>query len=309
MTLNEVKQYFYFNEPILGLYIRHIEEKYSNLPRPYHENLNSIVYNEDYSLMPKKLYKFISLKSGLTSLKSGNLQFSHPLGFRSLENPALCDTSEFSFERFYIDINSVESMKRKIKNDQPDYYPIDNAIGAQYHLYNYVLNFVERNKVLCLSNSFENDYMWSKFSDGICIEYDTDLFQRRNIKFQSENYNLIFGKVIYTDNLACYPITFDSADWVSNIIFAKRNDPYSSEDEFRILYSFDFDPIKTFSIAEERRKLGGDRLLERDFGHIKKDYPTFSDNFITKVYIPRLLKDHKLLFETLDKLNIDREIL
>ena len=309
MTLSEVRLYFDFKEPILGLYIKHIEEKYEKLAHTYHENLNSIVYNEDYSLMPKKLYKFISLKSGLSSLKSRNLQFSHPLGFRSLENPALCDTTEFSFERFYIDRNAVEFMKQKIRHDHPDYHPVDNAIGVHYHLYNYVLNFVERNKVLCLSNSFENDYMWSKFTDGICIEYDTALFQRENIRFPSKDYHLIYGKVIYTDNLACYPIDYESYDWVSNIIFAKKNDPYFSEDEYRILYSFDFDPIKTFSITEERRKLGADRLLERDFGQIKKEYPTFDKKFITKVYIPKKIKDNIELLKALEDLEIDSVII
>ncbi|MNK30196.1 hypothetical protein D3C87_486110 [compost metagenome] len=309
MTLSEVKQYYLFNEPILELYIKHIEDKYSKLPRVYDENLSDITYNEDYNLMPKKLYKFISINSGISALSRNNLQFSHPLGFRSLENPALCDTTEFSFERFYIDSNSVEFMKQKIKQDQPWYSPVDNRIASQYILWNYVLNFLERNKVLCMSNNVENDYMWSKFPEGICIEYNTELFKRGNINFENEDYNLIFGKVIYTDKLACYPMDVNSHNWISNIIFAKKIDPYINEDEYRILYSFDFDPIKTFSVAEERRKLGGDRLLERDFGQVKKDYPTFSAKYINKVFIPKILKNNIELQKTLDKLNIEREII
>ncbi len=309
MTLSEVKNYYLFNEPILGLYIKHIEKKYSILPRAYDDHLNSIVYNEDHDLMPKRLYKFLSVNSAISALTGRNLQFSHPLGFRSLENPALCDATEFSFERFYIDSNAVEYMKYRIIQDHPTYYPVDNRIASNYILWNYVLNFLERNKVLCLSNSFENDYMWSKFPEGICIEYNTELFKNDNITFPSDNYQLIFGKVIYTDELACYPIDMNSQNWISNVIFAKKNNPYVNEDEYRILYSFDFDPIKTFSIAEQRRKLGLDRLLERDFGQVKKDYPTFSGKFITKVYIPKQLRDHKLLFKTLDELNIDREVL
>jgi len=309
MTLREVKQYFLFSEPIMGLYVKHIEDKYSILPRVYNDRLTDITYNEDYSLMPKKLYKFISVNSGISALKGRNLQFSHPLGFRNLENPALCDTTEFSFERFYIDSNSIETMKQKIRSYQPWYYPVDNRIGAQYILYNYVLNFLERNKVLCLSNSFENEYMWSKFLKGICIEYNTELFRRGNINFPNKKYELIFGKVVYTEELACYPMDLNSNNWISNIIFAKKSDPYFNEDEYRILYSFDFDPIKAFSVAEERRKLGGDRLLERDFGQMKKDYPTFSEKYITKVYIPKRLKDNIELLKTLNELNIEAEII
>ncbi|MGJ1360602.1 hypothetical protein ACR79B_05050 [Sphingobacterium spiritivorum] len=309
MTLQEVLNYIIFDEPDLSTHIKNIEEKYSNLPKLYDDKLRSIVYNEDYNLIPDKLYKFISLNSGVSALDGNNLQFSHPLGFRCLENPALCDTTEFSFERFYIDSNSVEFMKQKIKRDKLNYSSVDNRIAATYILYNYVINFLERNKVLCMSNNVENDYMWSKFAEGICIEYNTELFKRGNINFSNEDYKLIFGKVVYTDDLACYPMDFRSNKWISNIIFAKKRDPYIYEDEFRILYSFDFDPIKTFSVAEERRKLGGNRLLERDFGQVKKDYPTFSTKYINKIFIPKILKNNIELLKILDKYNIQREII
>lgn len=222
MTKHELKLLL-IHENFFEFYFDRISQKYENMQRVYSKQLADIDYLPSHNRIPEKLYKFISFDDGLKSIENTNLQFSHPLSFRDLANESLKDRSEFWFDRFYIDRESLYQIKEVIEQQHPNRKTLDNKSLFLFLIYNHTNNLLERNKVLCLTKSHQNDYMWEKFQDGICIEYNTDIFKRNELIFpENDEHILTYNAVEYVDLIEKYPIRINGNDWLSNLIFVKN---------------------------------------------------------------------------------------
>ena len=302
MTQDELKLLFK-KEDQFPFYFEGIARIYERKHQPYSNPLPPIDFNEPFQQIPNKLYKYIDLNGGLSSITHGNIQFSDPLSFWKLEK--LDDPTEFWFDKLYMDNDSLNQMNDIIVQEYPDYRQLHKIEIFLYILHNHVLNLTKRNKVLCLAKTYLNDELWKENSTGICIEYDTSLFVNNHLKLKTDKYKLIGNPILYVDKLVKYPIRINDDRWLSNLIFVKNTIPFSREDEYRILCTEkDYNPIQHNGKSKDRIKITGDMLLDKKTKPTIPLRPTFDLSFITKVYYKKTVQDESKLLAKLEKLNI-----
>lgn len=294
------------HEERFSWFLNGIAASYEKQMKPYTESLPRIDFQQPFNGMPAHLYKYISFGGGISSLDAGTLQFSHPLGFR--ENLKLGDKTEFWFDRLYVDGVALRQMKQIIVHQYPEYSYFQPKDVFLFLLHHHVLNIVERNKVLCLSKSFNNQALWNDFKDGICIEYDTEVFRNNGLMFPKPHKYTILGRhILYVDQIVKYPIRISDDDWLSNFIFVKNMRVFLQEDEYRMLYTTDFDPVKAIPIRYDRIKMSTERLLESKPQQYTAIRPTIDRKYISKVYYTDDVADERRLREVLEKHEIDSE--
>lgn len=283
-----------------------IADTYGRKAKPYTEHLPRIDFKRPFQDLPGKLYKYIDFDGGVCSIRDGTLQFSHPLSFR--EHIQLGDSTEFWFDRLYFDNTILRQMKELIDSCSLGFNYFSPKHAFLYLLHHHVLNIVERNKVLCLTKSFSNRVLWNEFDGGICIEYDTDVFRKNDLKFTKRHkYTLVGNHVLYVDQISEYPVRFEDDRWISNLIFVKKRVPFSREEEYRILYTMDFDPIKANPSRIDRIKKSGTRLLGSGPTCKAPVRPKIDRKYISKVYFTKNIQDEGRLLDLLEKHEIPAE--
>ncbi|WP_185213779.1 hypothetical protein [Sphingobacterium mizutaii] len=292
---------------LLSCYSNNEESKIKS----YDDRIKNVSYNEGHGNIPDKLYKFINYNSGIKSLENQNLQFSHPLSFHDLGND-LTDLTEFNLiNRFYIDHKSIEQIKRVLISQGKGKILKNNSEYFTFLIYNFVMSCLERNKVCCLSENKDNDYLWKGIGTGFCIEYDTLLFQSNN-NFHFENgkkSTLLYNRVQYVEEIIKYPVRIDEYDWLSNLIFIKQSIPYKNEEEFRILLTQEITIFDQRLNREERFKAASGRIFNLPSGYEHNSFlrPTFNKKYISKVYYSDKCKDIDGLKKLLNDLEIKVE--
>ena len=288
-------------------FFKGISEIYANKSKHYQNFLPKIDFEERFQQIPTRLYKYIDLDGGITSINNRTIRFSDPLSFWGHET--LGDKTEFWFDRIYIDHISLQQMYVIISAKSPRHRCFDEKDVFLYLLHHQILNLTKRNKVLCLAKTFENQELWNDYSQGICIEYNTDLFiKNRPIFPNSETFSLIGRPILYVDNLVKYPIRTTDDFWLSNLIFVKNKNPFIREDEYRILYTDeDYDSVKEIPRRKDRLEQVIKLLLN---GEVRETPPLdahIDTKYIVKVYYKNSVKDEKRLLNTLQKFNIPVE--
>jgi|GEM_PF-2986347 len=295
------------HENMFSFFFDGIAETYANQQKLDNDQLPHIDYNEPFQQIPNKLYKYIDLKGGLTSIIHSNIQFSDPLGFWKLEK--LADKTEFWFDRLYMDNVSLEEMYKEIVRQHPSHSYFDKKDVFIYLLHHHILNLTKRNKVLCLAKTHLNQELWKDNPTGICIEYDTNLFRDKLIKFSdNKKYDLIGNPVCYVDKLIKYPIRLTSYSWLSNLIFVKKSDPFAREGEYRILCTDEnYSPVRQIISRKDRIENVVNMLLYDKFKTTSPLRPTFDRSYIKKVYYKNTVEDERTLLEELKKYDIPLE--
>jgi len=262
------------------------------------------------NMIPKSLFKFLSFEGGILSIRNTNLQFSHPLSFRNLSN-GLNDMSEFWYERFYIDNQSLEEIYELLSvKDNLSKKELTPSFLYSYLIYNHFMNTVERNKVLCLTKSVNNDYMWSLFNTGVCIEYDSKIFNDLSlIKYKpvGDKYTVFYNEIIYVDQVLEVPIRWKDSAWISNLLFVKEKEKYFKEDEFRIILTEERSLDRIISNRELRNKIAYERMFDINMFQADPIRPIIEKDHINKVYYTANVENEKFLLETLIKLEIPFE--
>lgn len=262
------------------------------------------------NMIPKSLFKFLSFEGGILSIRNTNLQFSHPLSFRNLSN-GLNDMSEFWYERFYIDNQSLEEIYELLSvKDNLSKKELTPSFLYSYLIYNHFMNTVERNKVLCLTKSVNNDYMWSLFNTGVCIEYDSKIFNDLSlIKYKpfGDKYTVFYNEIIYVDKVLEVPIRWKDSAWISNLLFVKEKEKYFKEDEFRIILTEERSLDRIISSRELRNKIAYERMFDINMFQADPIRPIIEKDHIKKVYYTGNVENEKFLLETLIKLEIPFE--
>lgn len=300
-----------FSETQFIDYLNKQVEQIEKSRKTYSHIMNRFEYKEKSQSIPNSLFKFLSIDGCISSLKNMTLKFSHPLSFRNLSNN-LCDNTELWFERFFIDLKSIEQFKDTLNRQGLDDYA---ARGTQflftYLLYHHIGVLLESNKILCLSDKLNNDYLWNTCKMDTCIEYDSELFfQKSNLNFNTDQkFTLLYNKVQYVEKLEQYPIRYDDYSWLSNLLFIKNIEPYSAEEEFRILFTEQTSLDKIIEDRSELIKIAGSRLLGYSEGNSYQNhyFPTLDKSFIRKVYLSKSALENKDLINLVQKLEIPFE--
>lgn len=172
------------------------------------------------------------------------------------------------------------------------------------------MNTVERNKVLCLTKSVNNDYMWSLFNTGVCIEYDSKIFNDLSlIKYKpvGDKYTVFYNEIIYVDQVLEVPIRWKDSAWISNLLFVKEKEKYFKEDEFRIILTEERSLDRIISNRELRNKIAYERMFDINMFQADPIRPIIEKDHINKVYYTGNVENEKFLLETLIKLEIPFE--
>lgn len=285
-----------------------ISRQYESQLKSYDHLIKSKSYIESNNNIPKSLFKYIDIDGGIASIENSNIQFSHPLSFRH-HNSSMGDFSEFWYEkRFHIDKKAIMDFIKELEllfNKK-----INSFEAFNLFLYQFVMNTVERNKVLCLSKESDNIHLYTetnKTKGSICIEYKSDLFKNKNnLTSSKKHFNIIYNEVSYVDQIIEYPIRFEpdkAQDWLSNFLFIKES-KYKAENEFRIIYTIDYMDDYRQSNRDEKFKYAYNRLIGKDMGNISPLRINIDRKFINHVYYTSNVIDEKPLLSVLEKHNI-----
>lgn len=301
MTKTEVEFFLCFNgdEDKFVHLLQNSAKEYSNLSRPY-DVVTSAFPNPIHEL-PDRLFKYIDFDGGLLSLKDSNVQFSHPLSFRSLKS-GMADISELWYDRIYVDLISLFETRLMLKKDplSLNRYLNDKFLFS-YLMYNHAMNTVERNKILCLARSANNPYLWGKFSTGLCIEYDTELFKdKKNLNFYPKKgkFSLLCDKINYVESIVPYPVRWDNGEWLSNLLFIKDK-TFRQEDEFRIILTEDRSLDSMIKEWPNRTRIATHRILDINPWETDPIRPGIDIRFIKKVYYTEAVKNEQDLIDSL----------
>lgn len=289
-----------------------ISRMYESVPKTYHDKIIDIKLLENNDLqIPPNLYKYMNFDGGLSSLECCNVQFSHPFSFRKDETNPLIDKSEFWFDRFYYDTQTLSELNKllNLKFKRSKLMSPKNLLSLLQ--IQFVKNTAERNKILCLSSKKNNEHLWQDKLDGICIEYKSNLFMdKNNFKELVNNKNtILYNPVVYVDNIVKYPVRMHESYWLSNLLFIKNKNRFEQEEEFRVIITEDF--ITDYN--RSKRDIFFKNVVERLEDIIKYDYKdqfkrfSFDKEFINKVYYKSSVKDEFKLIDSLDKLEIPYE--
>lgn len=282
-----------------------IARKYQGEEKSYQKLIDNLNFMEGHDSIPKSLFKYIDFDGGFSSIQHLNIQFSHPLAFRELENPTLVDRSEFWMDRFYYDRTSIERYRTELSKKFNKKIKLSAQDLLCLLLYMHVLNTVERNKILCLSDSGYNDHLWSANQTGLCIEYDTELFKSRlNLRNDStDKFTILYNQVQYVENILRYPIRMDSHDWIGNLVFIKDK-KYKEENEFRVLYTenYTFDHKPESKCANYNKALK--RIQDSDKGNLDFKRLQIDKKYIKNVSYTDYVKDESNLLKLLDEYGI-----
>lgn len=282
-----------------------IARQYQCEVKNYQDLIDNLSFTQGHDVIPESLFKYIDFDGGFSSIEHLNIQFSHPLSFRELKNPLLVDKSEFWMDRFYYDRNSIEMYRNELSKKFKKKISSSVQELLCVLLYMYVLNTVERNKILCLSASGDNHHFWSTNQTGLCIEYDTELFKNKsNLNNDStDKFTLIYNQVQYVDNILRYPIRMDCHDWIGNLVFIK-NKKYKEENEFRVLYTEDF----TFDNKSDSKFVYYEKALNRiqdyDKGNLDFKRLRINKKYIKNVLYTNFVKNEGALLKLLDGYDI-----
>lgn len=268
----------------------------------------SLNYGNEESQLPNTLFKYIDFEGGIQSLENSNVQFSHPLSFRTTPLAGLKDLTEFSADRFYYDKETLLEFKSEFDLTYPEFKLEFPAEYFHVLVYQYYMNTVERNKILCLSSSNNNSHLWDTFYNGICIEYHSDLFSNKHnflVEKNQKTFTIIVNKVIYVDKIAKLPCRISEYDWISNLIFVKSKELYENEDEYRILYTEDF--MDNYNRENRGSKVNTlkKRIENTDYDNLTNKRLSFNKKFIKNVYYKSTIKDEDQLISNLDRLGIN----
>ena len=292
------------------LLLNSIAHQYENIEKYYHDEIINFEFKQRNDKTPEYLYKYIDFEGGLASLEHCSVQFTHPFSFRKDETNPLIDKTEFWFDRFYYDkqtlIQLQDALNQKFKNRKLS--TPQELLGLLQ--IQFIQNTAERNKILCLSTNKNNKYLWSKKNDGICIEYKSKLFiDKNNFKeLVEKKCTLISQKLVYVNDLVKYPVRLDEYSWIANLIFVKHKQPYEQEEEFRVVFTEDIvtdykRKEKLFFFKNVVSKLSDN---EYDYNQFRKRF-SFDKSFINKVYYKSSVKDEEKLIRLLDRLKIKYE--